>query len=500
MKLKIDKFVIAIIATIIFAYIFPSWGSYESKVPLDQIGSLGISLIFFFYGLKLSPSNLKTGLKNWKLHLLIQSATFILFPVIVLLFYPTIARENSQTIWLSFFFLAALPSTVSSSVVMVSMAKGNIPAAIFNASISGLIGIAITPLWMGVFLTQKSTGFNLGDIYIKLLTEILIPIILGLIMQKKWGDFVARNQRFLSTFDKAIILLIIYKSFAESFEDNVFSSVNINDFLLISFAGTMLFYSVFHLIGYISKKLHFSPEDQITAQYCGTKKSLVHGTVFSKILFPAEFPVGIVLLPLMLFHALQIFIISILASKMAKKSAIIVFSILMVGTSEVLCQSNVKSEDNTAGIFQSYSDFTDNRFTDGFSSNRKGYSLWPKGFFKHKNLEFQTPEFTKTYKKNDVWGYLDHRGYLIRVFENRHYKVLDDKVIVIYLIYSPTRVSYHFSKSLNDPIYKLTRGNLNQEFSSNPVFLRKLESIKKKDLLSWNDAESLFLLNELFLE
>lgn len=320
MKPKIDNFVLAIIAVIAVAYFFPHWGSKESTVPIDLIGSIGISLIFFFYGLKLSPEKLRNGLKNWKLHFLVQLSTFIIFPIILLVFYPFIKTDEGQTIWLSFFFLAALPSTVSSSVVMVSMAKGNIPAAIFNASISGLIGIVITPLWMGLFLTRETADFNLGAIYIKLLTEILIPVLLGLAMQKYWGKYALKYQKQLSSFDKSIILLIIYKSFAESFEEKVFSSVQITDLLAIAFAVVLLFYFVFYLIGFVAKKLHFRREDSITAQFCGTKKSLVHGTVFSKILFPASYPVGLVLLPLMLFHALQIFIISIIASKLAKRN------------------------------------------------------------------------------------------------------------------------------------------------------------------------------------
>src|SRR5690606_3771464 len=129
MKIKIDKFVLSIIGIIIIAYFFPQWGTRESKIPIDIISAIGISLIFFFYGLKLSPDKLKAGLKNWKLHALIQATTFLIFPLLVLIFRPFLQNEEQETIWLAFFFLAALPSTVSSSVVMVSIAKGNIPAA-----------------------------------------------------------------------------------------------------------------------------------------------------------------------------------------------------------------------------------------------------------------------------------------------------------------------------------------------------------------------------------
>ncbi|WP_100609990.1 bile acid:sodium symporter family protein [Confluentibacter lentus] len=319
MKMKIDKFVIAIIIVIGIAYLFPQWGVVGSPVPINTISNIGISLIFFFYGLKLSPEKLKAGLKNWKLHVLVQASTFLIFPLLVLFFRPFLQTEEQTTMWLGFFFLAVLPSTVSSSVVMVSMAKGNIPAAIFNASISGIIGIAITPLWMGLFVNQAQTDFDFTEIYTKLMLQIILPVVLGILLQRFLGAFALKHSAKLTLFDKSIILLIIYKSFAESFEENIFSSVSILDLLLLFIGVIVLFIIAFFLTGFMGKKLDFNKEDQITAQFCGTKKSLVHGTVFSKILFGNMASIGIILLPLMLFHAIQILIISVIASRLARR-------------------------------------------------------------------------------------------------------------------------------------------------------------------------------------
>lgn len=316
---RIDPFVLTIITAVVLAYFFPAWGSRQSPVPVDQIAAVGISLIFFFYGLKLGPEKLRIGLRNWKLHTLIQLSTFLLFPLIVLAFYPLVKGEERESIWLAFLFLAALPSTVSASVVMVSIARGNIPGAIFNASISGLIGIVVTPLWMGFFLKRAEGDFSLGEVYIKLLTEILLPVIAGLILQKYLGKYVVKHGRQLALFDKAVILLIIYKSFARSFEDGVFSSVALIDLVWIGLAAVALFFLVYWVIGLLSKSLGFNLEDRITAQFCGSKKSLVHGTVFAKILFPAAFPIGLIFLPLMLFHAFQIFTVSIIATRLGRR-------------------------------------------------------------------------------------------------------------------------------------------------------------------------------------
>lgn len=322
--MKFDKFVLAILVTILIAYFFPQFGAEDSVLPLNQIASVGISLIFFFYGLKLSKEKIKSGLSNWKLHLLIQLSTFVLFPLLVIAFYPySTTNDHIHTIWLGFLFLGALPSTVSSSVVMVSMAKGNIPASIFNASISGIIGILITPLLVGLFVQQTNQNFDYSEIYIKLLLEIAAPLTLGILLQKFGHQFAIKYAKELSLFDKTIILLIIYKSFAESFIENIFAQLEWKDLGIILGIVLILFIVVYFLIARISRLLKFSEEDTITAQFCGTKKSLVHGTVFSKILFQGTASIGIILLPLMIFHAVQILIISVIATKLSKRENVL---------------------------------------------------------------------------------------------------------------------------------------------------------------------------------
>ncbi|WP_179009115.1 bile acid:sodium symporter family protein [Winogradskyella forsetii] len=315
---KLDKFVLAIIVTVLMAYLYPDLGKGQSAKVLSTISSIGVALIFFFYGLKLSPKQIGLGLKNWKLHLLIQLSTFIIFPLIVLSVYPFIAQA-SKTLWLSFLFLAALPSTVSSSVVMVSIAKGNVPSAIFNASISGLIGIIVTPLWVGLFLTQSASDFSLAEVYQKLLLEILAPVVLGLLLHRFLGAFAQKHKKQLTLFDKSIILLIIYKSFSKSFLDGIFDSLSILELILIMCVVIILFFVIYFSIGFIAQKLNFSLEDRITAQFCGTKKSLVHGTVFSKILFQNAAILGVILLPIMMFHAFQILVTSVIAAKHSRR-------------------------------------------------------------------------------------------------------------------------------------------------------------------------------------
>lgn len=318
-KSKIDPFVIALLFSVVVAYFFPYLGASESPINLDLISSLGISVIFLFYGLSLNTQAIKSGLKNWRLHVVIQASTFVLFPLLILPFYPLFKDGSYELIWLAFLFMAALPSTVSSSVVLVSMAKGNLPAAIFNASISGIIGIVLTPLWMMPFIKSTHVDFDFTAIYMQLITEIVVPLTLGLLLRKYIGHLAIKYKRQSDVFDKFIILVIVYKSFVHSFEDNIFSSVSVVTMIVIVALSIVLFFLMYNLTGRIGRLLKFNHPDRITNRFCGTKKSLIHGTVFSEALFGQTSIIGILLLPLMVYHAFQILIISIFATKIREE-------------------------------------------------------------------------------------------------------------------------------------------------------------------------------------
>jgi solute carrier family 10 (sodium/bile acid cotransporter), member 7 len=319
MPVKPDKFVLAIIAVVLIAWILPQAADGSGKVILDHLSTIGIFLIFFFYGLRLSTEKILMGLRNWRLHILVQTSTFLLFPLIVMIYYPFIQNAEQEIIWLGLFFMAAVPSTVSSSVIMVSIGKGNIPAAIFNASISGILGIILTPLWMGLFMQQTGEGFDFTTIYLRLFLGILLPVIIGLLLRSRFHTFALKYSREMGIFDKSVILLIVYKSFAKSFIDGVFESLQFTDLLILTVIVIALFFILYGIVYGISGILKFSREDKITALFCASQKSLVHGTVFSSVLFAGFHAAGLILLPLMLYHAFQIFMLSIIAARLGRE-------------------------------------------------------------------------------------------------------------------------------------------------------------------------------------
>lgn len=298
--------------------VIPYQDSYNQIFNLEAFIDWGIAGIFLLYGLKLNLKEVVKDVSNWKLHLLVQTGTFVLFPLLVLVFYPFFRDTIYFQSWLSVYFLACLPSTVSSSVVMVSIAKGNVTSAIFNASISGLIGILLTPLLMGFFLQAHHSEGNQAEIIQQLLLKVLLPIILGILLNPIFKNIIQKYSKIIAEFDRLIILLIVYESFSKAFIKNVFASVPSLVFVVIAVSVVILFFVVYAILQWISCKLGFSREDAITTTFCGSKKSLVHGSLFVMILGIPEEQKVLFLLPVMIYHSFQLFYVSWLASKISK--------------------------------------------------------------------------------------------------------------------------------------------------------------------------------------
>ena len=317
-KVGLNAFFFLMIGAIFLAWLYPSPGIAESPLHLPAIAGIGVSVIFFFYGAKLSPESLINGLSKWRLHLVVQLSTFVLFPLTIIAVRHLFADYFATPIGIGIFYLAALPSTVSSSVVLVSIARGNIAAAIFNASISSILGIVITPLWMSSLLGKTQPDFDLSHTIFQLCIQVLLPVVIGLFLHHKLKNWVSGYKNTLRNFDQMIILLIVYTSFCESFSGDQFNNFSISEIIFLGSMMLVLFLVVFLLMNQISLWMGFKREERITVIFCGSKKSLVQGAVMGKVLFPDQAILGVVLLPLMLYHALQLLAGSTIAKVMGR--------------------------------------------------------------------------------------------------------------------------------------------------------------------------------------
>lgn len=245
-------------------------------------------------------------INNWKLHLLVQANTFLVFPLIVLPGYFIFRDSNYYDLWLGVFFLATLPSTVSSAVVMVSLAGGNVPGSIFNATFSSIAGILLTPLWMGLFLAADAHNPGLGVVFQKLAIQILLPLFIGIVLHKWFGKLAIRYKDFTRYFDQLVILSVVYTSFCNSFSQGLFDDFNTLVILVLLFLLILLFVIVNILIIRVADYFKLPLSDKIAALFCGSTKSLMHGSVMAGVMFAAAGKGGVLLLPVLIYHAMQL--------------------------------------------------------------------------------------------------------------------------------------------------------------------------------------------------
>lgn len=317
-KVGLSVFFLLLVSMIVLAWLAPGPGLKGSWFPMPWIAHYGPALIFFFYGLKLSPDELKAGVKNWPLHLAIQATTFVVFPLVILGLKMVFGSLGDSNLWLGAFYLAALPSTVSSSVVLVSLARGDVPLAVLNASLSSLLGIVLTPLWLSLFLVAGPGAIDLGPTVVSLALQVLLPVVLGVALHRFWGNWAQKNKKLLKLSDQFVILMIVYCAFCESFGAHQFDGFSPLSIVVLGALMLGLFLVMFFVLDGLARWAGVGRPQRITLLFCGSKKSLVQGASMSPVLFPGAG--GVILLPLMLYHALQLMAGSVIAQRMGRQN------------------------------------------------------------------------------------------------------------------------------------------------------------------------------------
>ena len=270
------------------------------------------------HGAKLSRQAILAGAGHWRLHLLVFAFTFILFPLLGLALNPALEPLLGKELYLGMLYLFALPATVQSAIAFTSLARGNIPAAICSAAASSLLGIFLTPLLvaflMGVHGDNGSTLDAIGNISLQL----LLPFVLGQIAQRWIGGWVNQNKSWLKYVDQSSILLVVYTAFSAAVIGGLWQQVPLATLLLVIAACCVLLALALVLTHMLGKWLGFSLEDRITILFCGSKKSLATGVPMAQVLFAGS-AIGVLILPLMLFHQIQLMVCAVLAQRYAKR-------------------------------------------------------------------------------------------------------------------------------------------------------------------------------------
>jgi sodium/bile acid cotransporter 7 len=311
---RIDRFLAAILLTVAFAAVMPARG--EAAVAVGWLTDAAIALLFFMHGAKLSPEEALSGARHWRLHTMVFLSTFALFPLLGVSAHSLAPNFLPGPLWAGLILLTTLPSTVQASIVFTSVAGGNVPAAMCSATASSLLGVFLTPLIAGFLLASHGIDISVRSV-LAIAVQLLLPFVAGQLSRPWIGAYLTRHPRALKSVDYGSILILVYAAFSRGVVDGIWHQIDAGDLFKVAFVDIALLAAVMVILTFASRQLGFSRADEIAIVFCGSKKSLVNGLPIATLLFTGH--VGLVVIPLMLFHQIQLMVCASLARRYAAR-------------------------------------------------------------------------------------------------------------------------------------------------------------------------------------
>jgi solute carrier family 10 (sodium/bile acid cotransporter), member 7 len=311
---RIDKFLAAILLTVAFAAVMPARG--DAAWAVGWLTDAAIVLLFFMHGAKLSPQEALVGARHWRLHIMVFLSTFALFPLLAISARFLAPGFLPGPLWAGVILLAALPSTVQASIVFTSVAGGNVPAAMCSATASSVLGVFLTPLIAGFLLAGHGLDISAHSV-VGIVVQLLLPFVAGQLLRPWIGGYLTRHPLALKSVDYGSILILVYAAFSRGVVDGIWHQIGAGELFKVGLVDLALLAAVMTMLTFGSRQLGFSRADEITIVFCGSKKSLVNGIPIASLLFAGH--VGLVVIPLMVFHQIQLMVCASLARHYAAR-------------------------------------------------------------------------------------------------------------------------------------------------------------------------------------
>lgn len=321
--IRSNGFLLGLLLAVALALVVPGPGSRNGVLHAEVLSTAGIALILFLQGLSLAAEKIRSGVGNWKLHAVIQSFTFVVFPLIGLLLdalVPLFWSDQPLAIRQGFLYLCVLPSTVSTSVVLTAVARGNTAGALFNAALSNIVGVLLTPVLVHLLMQKTGSGAAFGPLMVKIVFLTLVPFGLGMLLRPHVEEWIEAQKRWVTRVCNAIVLFIVYSAFCDSVEERVWQHHGL--LLTIQVAGLVmvLFTGISLLVHLANRLFRLSRADAIASYFCSVKKTLAMGVPLALLLFGDDANLSLILLPTMLYHPLQLMVNGMLANRWARQN------------------------------------------------------------------------------------------------------------------------------------------------------------------------------------
>jgi len=316
-RLRLDGFLLALVGAITAASLHPALGASGGPLHLEQVSAASVSLVFFLHGAALSLDALAAGARRWRLHLLVQAFTYGVFPALGALVLIVGGPRLPGGLAVGFFFLCVVSSTISSSVAMTAVARGNVAGAVFNATLSGVLGVLLSPLYASVVANTAGLAVPLPQAIGAIALKVLLPLALGQLLSKVLAATLRRHRALIGWVDRASIVLIVYVAFCDSFAAGIWQRGSIGSVLVVVLLSIALFATVTAGLLAASRLLGFDHGDEVAAIFCGSQKSVANGLPIARVLFGGSPLLGFIVLPLIIYHQVQLAIGAVIARRYA---------------------------------------------------------------------------------------------------------------------------------------------------------------------------------------
>jgi sodium/bile acid cotransporter 7 len=309
------------------AWLAPEIASKGGWLRPELTTKLGVGLIFLLQGLLLPTASIRAALGQVRLHSVVQGMTFVGFPLLGLAVAALVGRWLPEELRIGLVYLSVLPSTVSSAAVLTAAAGGNSAGAICNAVLSSLLGIVLTPLLLAAALSLQGVaagagggGIDAGRVVLELIKLILVPLLAGQVLRVWLGAWATAQKKRLGTLSTAVILFIVFAAFCDAAKAEVWTKHGAALPLEALAIAVGLFVLATAATRALSRAAGLGGGDAIAAEFCAVQKTLASGVPLAGVIFAGDPRTGLILLPLLIYHPLQLSLHGALAAKWAKKA------------------------------------------------------------------------------------------------------------------------------------------------------------------------------------
>jgi solute carrier family 10 (sodium/bile acid cotransporter), member 7 len=317
--IRIDTFVLFLLLALALATLVPAHGVGADVMKV--MTRIATAVLFLLYGARLSADEAWHGVRQWRLHALVLAFTFVVFPLLGLAAGVLVPVVLSPDLFMGLLFLTVVPSTVQSSIAFTSIARGNVAAAMVSASLSNLLGVVLTPLLVVLLMdTTEGVGVHAG-VVLNIVLQLLVPFLVGQLLRPWIAKWVSRHPVLTRVVDRGLILLVVYSAFSLSMTGHIWAMVGLWQIVAVAVLCAILLAVVLLLTAGVGRVAGLSRGDRAVLLFCGSKKSLASGLPIALALSPNA-TAGLIMLPLMLFHQIQLLVCAVIANRMSRDPAV----------------------------------------------------------------------------------------------------------------------------------------------------------------------------------